>query len=84
MFDIGWGELLVIGVVALIAIGPKELPGVLHNGRQLASDFRETMQKMMHPFAYDAREMNFWLSIILGFLVALLIGLALGKWTWVQ
>ncbi|MDU6374865.1 MAG: twin-arginine translocase subunit TatB, partial [Bradyrhizobium sp.] len=23
MFDIGWSELLVIGVVALIAIGPK-------------------------------------------------------------
>ena len=29
MFDIGWGELLVIGIVALIAIGPKELPTVL-------------------------------------------------------
>ena len=29
MFDIGWGELLVIGIVALIAIAPKELPSVL-------------------------------------------------------
>ena len=28
MFDIGWSELVVIGVVALIAIGPKELPAV--------------------------------------------------------
>ncbi len=27
MFDIGWGEMVVIGVVALVAIGPKELPG---------------------------------------------------------
>ncbi|MEA2881906.1 MAG: hypothetical protein QOH32_1162, partial [Bradyrhizobium sp.] len=26
MFDIGWSELVVIAVVALIAIGPKELP----------------------------------------------------------
>ena len=26
MFDFGWGELVVIGIVALIAIGPKELP----------------------------------------------------------
>ena len=26
MFDIGWTELLVIGVVALIVIGPKDLP----------------------------------------------------------
>lgn len=31
MFDIGWSELVVIGVVALIAIGPKELPGVLRS-----------------------------------------------------
>ena len=29
MFDIGWGELLLIGIVALIVIGPKELPGAL-------------------------------------------------------
>ena len=29
MFDIGWSELVLIGVVALIVIGPKELPGVL-------------------------------------------------------
>ena len=26
MFDIGWSELVLIGVVALIVIGPKELP----------------------------------------------------------
>ena len=31
MFDIGWSELILIGVVALIAIGPKELPGVLRS-----------------------------------------------------
>src|SRR3989304_3831562 len=31
MFDIGWSELVVIGIVALIAIGPKELPGVLRS-----------------------------------------------------
>ena len=29
MFDISWSEFLLIGVVALIVIGPKELPGVL-------------------------------------------------------
>lgn len=26
MFDIGWSEMLVIGVVALIVVGPKDLP----------------------------------------------------------
>lgn len=37
MFDIGWSELMLIGVVALIVIGPKELPGVLRTvGRTIA------------------------------------------------
>ena len=47
MFDIGWAELLVIGVVALIVIGPKELPAVLRTLgqsmakiRRMASDFQ--------------------------------------------
>ena len=29
MFDISWTEFLLIGVVALMVIGPKELPGVM-------------------------------------------------------
>ena len=54
MFDIGWGELVVIGIVALIAIGPKELPGVLRSVGQwvgkikgLASDFQGQFQEAM-------------------------------------
>jgi len=31
MFDFGWSELIIIGVVALIAIGPKELPTVMRS-----------------------------------------------------
>jgi sec-independent protein translocase protein TatB len=48
MFDIGWSELLVIGVVALIVVGPKELPVLLRTvGRYLgmikrqAAEFRQ-------------------------------------------
>ena len=54
MFDIGWGELLVIGMVALIAIGPKELPGVLRmlgqwmgKIRRMASEFQGQFQEAM-------------------------------------
>ncbi|MBB1094303.1 Sec-independent protein translocase protein TatB [Rhodopseudomonas pseudopalustris] len=54
MFDIGWSELVVIGVVALIAIGPKELPGVLRTigqwmgkARKLASEFQGQFQEAM-------------------------------------
>ena len=54
MFDIGWGELLVIGVVALIAIGPKELPGTLRTIgqwmgkiRRMAADFQSQFHEAM-------------------------------------
>ena len=39
MLDIGWTELLVIGVVALIVIGPKDLPGMFRTmGRFTGED----------------------------------------------
>lgn len=54
MFDIGWGELVVIGIVALIAIGPKELPTVLRTlgqymgkVRRMASEFQGQFQEAM-------------------------------------
>ena len=31
MLDLGWGELLVIGIVALIVVGPKDLPIMFRN-----------------------------------------------------
>jgi sec-independent protein translocase protein TatB len=54
MFDIGWSEFVVIGVVALIAIGPKELPGVLRmigqwmgKARRMASEFQGQFNEAM-------------------------------------
>jgi sec-independent protein translocase protein TatB len=54
MFDIGGGELVVIGIVALIAIGPKELPTVLRTVgrymgkiRRMSSEFQGQFQEAM-------------------------------------
>jgi sec-independent protein translocase protein TatB len=54
MFDISWTEFLLIGVVALIVIGPKELPGVLRTlgqwtrkVRSMANDFQNQFQEAM-------------------------------------
>jgi sec-independent protein translocase protein TatB len=54
MFDIGWGELVVIGIVALIVIGPKELPTVMRTAgqwmgkiRRMASEFQSQFQEAL-------------------------------------
>src|SRR5262245_24030920 len=54
MLDVGWSELLVIGIVALIFIGPKELPTVLRTVgqwmgkiRRMASEFQGQFQEAM-------------------------------------
>jgi sec-independent protein translocase protein TatB len=54
MFDISWTEFLLIGVVALIVIGPKELPTVLRTlgqwtrrVRSMAADFQNQFQEAM-------------------------------------
>lgn len=50
MFDLGWTELLVIGVVALIVVGPKDLPILFRNAgrwvgkmRGMAREFSKAM-----------------------------------------
>jgi sec-independent protein translocase protein TatB len=54
MFDVGWSELLLIGIVALVVIGPKELPGALRTLgqwmgklRRMASEFQGQFQEAM-------------------------------------
>src|SRR5258708_5078536 len=56
MFDIGWGELLVIGVVALVAIGPKELPTVLRTLGQWMAKLRRMAAEFQGQFQEAMRE----------------------------
>lgn len=56
MFDIGWGELIVIGVAALIFIGPKELPGVLRTLGQWMAKIRRMAGEFQNQFHEALRE----------------------------
>jgi sec-independent protein translocase protein TatB len=56
MFDIGWSELLVIGVVALIFIGPKELPTVLRTVGQWVTKIRRMASEFQNQFHEAMRE----------------------------
>jgi sec-independent protein translocase protein TatB len=54
MLEIGWGKLVLIGIVALLVIGPKELPAVLRTVgqwmtklRRMAAEFQSQFQEAM-------------------------------------
>src|SRR6266566_876571 len=56
MFDIGWSELVVIAVVALIVIGPKELPAVLRAIGQWTTKIRRMAAEFQGQFQEALRE----------------------------
>lgn len=56
MFDIGWSELLIIGIVALIVIGPKELPVVLRTVGQWMTKVRRMAAEFQSQFHEAMRE----------------------------
>lgn len=54
MFDLGWSEILLIGIVTLVALGPKELPQALRmvgqalrKVRSLTSEVHKQMDDLM-------------------------------------
>ncbi|WP_439541931.1 Sec-independent protein translocase protein TatB [Hyphomicrobium sp.] len=60
MFDVSWSELLILGVVTLIFVGPKELPRFLNTlGRYLgvvrrqANEFRAVFEQAMREAEMD-------------------------------
>lgn len=53
MFDLDWGKLALIGAIALIVIGPKDLPKALRmagfwvrKARSMASEFQSSVEQM--------------------------------------
>jgi sec-independent protein translocase protein TatB len=56
MFDISWSEFLLIGVVALIVIGPKELPAVMRTMGQWARKIRVMAGDFQNQFHEAMRE----------------------------
>src|SRR5918997_6722140 len=56
MFDIGWSEMAVIAVVALIVIGPRDLPKLLFTAGKMAAKARATLAEFQQGLAEMARE----------------------------
>jgi sec-independent protein translocase protein TatB len=67
MFDIGMSELLVIGVIALLVVGPKDLPKLMRQvsqwlraARRMAGEFQRHVDDLMRESELDElrREVN--------------------------
>ncbi|MEE8563585.1 MAG: Sec-independent protein translocase protein TatB [Alphaproteobacteria bacterium] len=60
MFDIGWVEMMVVVVVMIIVIGPKDLPVVLHTMgrwiarvRAMARNFQDSIEELAEETGLD-------------------------------
>ena len=56
MLDIGWSELLVVGVVALIVIGPKDLPGMFRQMGRFTAKMRSMAREFQRAMDQAANE----------------------------
>ncbi len=60
MLDIGWSEILVVAIVAILVVGPKELPGMLRTFgramtklRSMANEFRGQFEEALKEADLD-------------------------------
>lgn len=60
MFDFSWGEMAIVAVVALVVIGPKDLPRVLRtagmwvrHARAVAREFQGGLEQMVREAELD-------------------------------
>ena len=60
MFDLSWAHILILLVVALIVVGPKDLPRLMHiigrwmgKARAMANEFRKSFDEMARQAELD-------------------------------
>ncbi len=66
MLDIGWTELLVVGLVLIVVVGPKDLPKVLRTigqwtrkVKKIARDFQDNIEDIARESEIDEVRNNF-------------------------
>ena len=60
MFDIGWSEMMMIAIVAIVVIGPRQLPAALRTvgqwvskARSMAREFQNSLDEMVEEAGLD-------------------------------
>ena len=60
MFDLGWQELFLIGTVAIIVVGPKDLPKLLNKAGKVVSKIKQITKEFYDQIneAAEVEEIN--------------------------
>lgn len=58
MFDIGFWELVLCGVIALLVVGPKDLPALVHNIGRGIGKVRGLINAMKSDLNYEIEKAN--------------------------
>ncbi len=56
MFDLAWGELAIIGLVAVLVLGPKELPGAMRTMAKMMRKMRSLTSELQGHMNEIVRE----------------------------
>lgn len=56
MFDLAWSELLLVAVLAIVFVGPKDLPKLMRSAGQFAAKMRGMAREFQSAFDDIARE----------------------------
>ncbi|MGH6860915.1 MAG: Sec-independent protein translocase protein TatB, partial [Phyllobacterium sp.] len=56
MFEVGWSELLVIAIVLIVVVGPKDLPKMLRAFGKATTKFRATAGEFRRQFDEALKE----------------------------
>ena len=58
MFNIGFSELVVLSIIALIVIGPKQLPQIAKTVARALNEIKRATEEITGDFMKSARESN--------------------------
>lgn len=56
MFEVAWSELLLVLIVAIIVVGPKELPGLMRTAGRMLGKLRRTADEFRKQFDEAVKE----------------------------